>query len=139
VAGRSNADHNREIATFIGDEAHGFKQSLDRSAEYDFFVREGIGGITKCRMDVVRGELRICLAQILLVRPFSELANNQFHRNPSASDHRLAQHDFGIDLDSVVDGHVRVAPESQDQASVQVALDSILAQGPYAGDVAPTQ
>jgi len=78
------------------------------------------------------------LAEILLVRPFSQLANNQFHRNPSASDHRLAQHDFGIDLDSVVKGHFFcVAPESQDQASVQAALDTILALGPYAGDVAP--
>jgi len=137
MAGRSNADHYREIAAFVGDETHGFKPSLDRSAEHDFFMREGIRGVTKCRMDVVRSEFRICLAEILLVRPFSQLANDQFYRNPGPSDHRLAQHDSRIDLDSVVNGHLRVAPESQDQASVQMALDSILAQGPYAGDVAP--
>jgi hypothetical protein len=66
--------------------------------------------VAKRSVDIVRRQPGICLDQALLVRPFGELADNQFHGNPSTPDNRLAEHHPRVEFNSIMSSHCAIAP-----------------------------
>jgi hypothetical protein len=97
VSGAANADDHGKVATLVGNQAHYGR--ADRSAgraEYDLFVRQGIGGVSKGRVNVGRRQSGVGFQQCLLVRAFRELADDQFHRYTRTPDDRLAEHHLRI-------------------------------------------
>jgi hypothetical protein len=89
------ADKPRRNA-FIDEPSHG---SL---AMHDVIFGNVVGGETLRRPDVLDREMWVIRQNFALGHSTSELAQNCFHRHPSAADHGLSAHNARIHLDPFV-------------------------------------
>src|SRR5215218_3902029 len=83
-----------EVAALIGQKAH----SPLRLHKHRFLMGKHICRIGDGGVNVVAGEMRIGLQQILLRGAFGQFPQNQLHGDPGAADDRLPEHHLGIDL-----------------------------------------
>jgi hypothetical protein len=99
VTSGAESDDCSKVATLVGEESQRLFPCSCRVLvnEDDLFVREGVGGITHCRVNVVAGQAGIRLEQIGLGGTLAQLAKQQFNGDARPANDGLAEHHVRID------------------------------------------
>ena len=90
------------VAALVGQEARQRSpaRGLRQLGGHGFFARNRIRRKDEAGVDVLLRQPRAGVEQLVGRRPFTELAKDQLDRDTGVRDHRLSQHDIGVDLDT---------------------------------------
>ena len=107
VMRRAQGADNGKIAAFVSENAQSSSVGGDagRSRKYGFFMGQRVGRIAHRRLDVRGRQARIGIEQFNLGGTLAHLAQQQFHWDTGAANHGFPEHDPGIDINSVGNGH----------------------------------
>jgi hypothetical protein len=73
--------------------------------EDNFFECQAVSSMSERSPYILNGQVRIGIQEVSFFRSLAKLSDDQLNRDTGASDHRLAHHDLGVYLNTVVKGH----------------------------------